>query len=283
MNHEQQLMTGSCTNCGLPNHSEKSCFERPQRVPARFRQNLVPEPIARELVPASDGWDRYLLKKKEDKDSTGGFRSLRLRGDIPEYLLKKVSKDSDDTTDLTTHFDPRTRFNYREKMSSADKYFNAGSQLQMSSWVDREDIVRGPAGSSVPHVANEDTYARSIHVGNVHYACTPKEVQQHFQSCGTVNRVKILTDKFGRPEGFACVEFVEADAVQNALGLNGSELHGRLLNVSSKCTHVPELKQYRRRHAGFRGRRPVRSSPYFPPNAYRRVPRYRRPTRYQPY
>lgn len=65
----------------------------------------------------------------------------------------------------------------------------------------------------------------------VDYGCTPEEVQQHFQSCGTVNRVTILTDKFGQPKGFAYVEFVEVDAVQNALLLNESELHGRQLKV----------------------------------------------------
>lgn len=41
----------------------------------------------------------------------------------------------------------------------------------------------------------------------------------------------ILTDKFGQPKGFAYVEFVEVDAVQNALLLNESELHGRQLKV----------------------------------------------------
>ena len=65
----------------------------------------------------------------------------------------------------------------------------------------------------------------------VDYACTPEEVQQHFQSCGTVNRVTILTDKFGQPKGFAYVEFVELESVQNSLLLNESELHGRQLKV----------------------------------------------------
>lgn len=65
----------------------------------------------------------------------------------------------------------------------------------------------------------------------VDYACTPEEVQQHFQTCGTVHRVTILTDKFGQPKGFAYVEFVEVEAVQEALQLNESELHGRQLKV----------------------------------------------------
>lgn len=66
----------------------------------------------------------------------------------------------------------------------------------------------------------------------VDYACTPEEVQQHFQSCGTVNRVTILTDKFGQPKGFAYVEFLETEAVQEALLLTESELHGRQLKVT---------------------------------------------------
>ncbi|KAL9659478.1 hypothetical protein QQ045_024284 [Rhodiola kirilowii] len=78
----------------------------------------------------------------------------------------------------------------------------------------------------------------------VDYACTPEEVQQHFQACGTVNRVTILTDKFGQPKGFAYVEFLEVEAVQEALQLNESELHGRQLKVMAKRTNVPGMKQY---------------------------------------
>ena len=37
----------------------------------------------------------------------------------------------------------------------------------------------------------------------VDYATTPEELQLHFQGCGTVNRVTILTDKSGSPKGCA--------------------------------------------------------------------------------
>ena len=77
----------------------------------------------------------------------------------------------------------------------------------------------------------------------VDYAVTPEELQLHFQSCGTVNRVTILTDKSGNPKGFAYVEFLEAEAVANALLLNDSELHARKIKVVSKRTNVPGLKQ----------------------------------------
>jgi RNA recognition motif-containing protein len=63
-------------------------------------------------------------------------------------------------------------------------------------------------------------------------------VQQHFQACGTVNRVTILTDKFGQPKGFAYVEFLEQEAVQEALNLNESELHGRQIKVQTYLAEV---------------------------------------------
>ncbi|KAM0864169.1 hypothetical protein ACQ4PT_044093 [Festuca glaucescens] len=75
--------------------------------------------------------------------------------------------------------------------------------------------------------------ARSIYVGNVDYACLPEEVQQHFEDCGTINRVTILTDDVGHPKGFAYVEFLEVEAVQNALRLNDTELHDRRLKVQN--------------------------------------------------
>lgn len=56
-------------------------------------------------------------------------------------------------------------------------------------------------------------------------------MQQHFQSCGTVNRVTIRTNKYGQPKGYAYVEFLEPEAVEQALLLNESELHGRQLKV----------------------------------------------------
>lgn len=45
----------------------------------------------------------------------------------------------------------------------------------------------------------------SIYVGQVDYSSTPEELLAHFESCGTVERVTIVCDKFtGRPKG-ACL------------------------------------------------------------------------------
>ncbi|KAF1986662.1 RNA-binding domain-containing protein [Aulographum hederae CBS 113979] len=88
----------------------------------------------------------------------------------------------------------------------------------------------------------EDIDSRSIFVGNVDYGASPEEIQAHFQSCGAINRVTILLDKFtGHPKGYAYVEFVEANLVAQALVLNESVFRGRNLKVVPKRTNLPGL------------------------------------------
>ncbi|KAF2563822.1 hypothetical protein F2Q70_00015255 [Brassica cretica] len=159
----------------------------------------------------------------------------------------------------------------------------ASALREMQAKAENDMAAAQDPSSAISAAEKEEVDLRSIYVGNVDYACTPEEVQQHFQSYGTVNRVTILTDKFGQPKGFAYVEFVEEEAVQNSLVLNESELHGRQIKVSAKRTNVPGMRQ-------FRGRRPFRpmrgfmpGPPFYPPYAYGRVPRFRRPMRYRPY
>ena len=54
----------------------------------------------------------------------------------------------------------------------------------------------------------------------VDYATTPEELQLHFQSCGTVNRVTILTDKGGSPKG--CVHRLHRSTMLVQCGLRTS-------------------------------------------------------------
>jgi polyadenylate-binding protein 2 len=104
--------------------------------------------------------------------------------------------------------------------------------------------------------------SRSVYVGNVDYAVTPEELQAHFQSCGTINRVTILCDKFtGHPKGYAYIEFAEEEGVTNALVLNETLVHNRQIKVLPKRTNVPGFNRgalrsrYRGYYrGGFRGR-----------------------------
>lgn len=99
-----------------------------------------------------------------------------------------------------------------------------------------------------------DSDARSIYVGNVDYAATPEELQTHFADCGTINRVTIMCNKAtGTPKGFAYIEFMDEDAVKNAVILNESPFRGRLLKVTPKRTNIPGMN-YRGRGSGYRGR-----------------------------
>ncbi|KAI9594935.1 hypothetical protein BDF19DRAFT_471467 [Syncephalis fuscata] len=101
----------------------------------------------------------------------------------------------------------------------------------------------------------EEADARSVYVGNVDYGATPEEVQAHFQSCGTINRITIICDKWtGHPKGFAYVEFADIASVANAVTLDDSLFRGRQLKVTAKRTNVPGYQRGR----GRGGRRPYR-------------------------
>lgn len=210
-------------------------------------------------------------------------------GEIPdEGEMDAEAEDVDMVSRPEDDSDPNSKNieDMRKRLKEIEE--EAGALREMQAKVEKEmGAVQDSSSASATQAEKEEVDSRSIYVGNVDYACTPEEVQQHFQSCGTVNRVTILTDKFGQPKGFAYVEFVEIDAVQNALLLNESELHGRQLKVSAKRTNIPGMKQYRGRRPnpfGFRGRRPFMPGPsFYPPYGYGRVPRFRRPMRYRPY
>ena len=72
----------------------------------------------------------------------------------------------------------------------------AAKLRQMQDQIDQQT-------ESLQREDKEDVDARSIFVGNVDYGATPEEIQAHFQSCGSINRVTILLDKFsGHPKGY---------------------------------------------------------------------------------
>ncbi|KAI9282183.1 hypothetical protein BY458DRAFT_428989 [Sporodiniella umbellata] len=107
-----------------------------------------------------------------------------------------------------------------------------------------------------PEEDKEAVDSRSVYVGNVDYGASPEELQAHFQSCGTINRVTILCDKFtGHPKGYAYVEFAEPSFINAAVSLDNSLFRARLLKVSAKRTNVPgfSARGRGRGRGGFRG------------------------------
>ncbi|PWZ18861.1 hypothetical protein Zm00014a_040955 [Zea mays] len=151
----------------------------------------------------------------------------------------------------------------KEMQGSESSFPHVRSFPRVSDYWIQVRTITGVDPNATTSENKEEMDSRSVFIGNVDYACTPEEVQQHFNSCGTVNRVTILTDKFGQPKGFAYVEFVEVEAVQEAIKLNESELHGRQLKVAPKRTNVPGMKQPRGR-----GFNPYHGHPYMRPYGY---------------
>lgn len=140
----------------------------------------------------------------------------------------------------------------RELTAASEAAANGGAPHATSS-----SSASGAAGEDVS-MSDEDRAAvdaRSIYVGNVDYNSTPEEIQQHFASCGTINRVTILFDKFTGPKGYAYVEFAEPSLVQNAVLLDQSMFRGRQLKVTPKRTNVPGFNQRGRGRGrgGYRG------------------------------
>ncbi|NWT80014.1 PABP2 protein, partial [Lanius ludovicianus] len=133
----------------------------------------------------------------------------------------------------------------------------AENHLFMSSEADRWPSVHDHSLLSTalfPLTIKERVEAdqRSIYVGNVDYGGTAEELESHFNSCGHINRVTILCDKFsGHPKGYAYIEFEEQSSVKAAVELDESVFRGRVIKVLPKRTNMPGISSTDR--GGYRG------------------------------
>ncbi|XP_007670866.1 embryonic polyadenylate-binding protein 2 isoform X1 [Ornithorhynchus anatinus] len=110
------------------------------------------------------------------------------------------------------------------------------------------------AGALFPGTPKEKMEAdnRSVYVGNVDYGGTAEELESHFNSCGEINRVTILCDKFsGHPKGYAYIEFASESSVKAAVDLDESTFRGRIIKVLPKRTNMPGISSTDR--GGLRG------------------------------
>uniref|UniRef100_T1J3A5 RRM domain-containing protein n=1 Tax=Strigamia maritima TaxID=126957 RepID=T1J3A5_STRMM len=74
--------------------------------------------------------------------------------------------------------------------------------------------------------------SRTIYIGNVAFCATTEELKRHFNACGFIKRVSIVSNKItGRPRGFAYIEFTDKNAVNAALVLNNSLFRERKIVV----------------------------------------------------
>lgn len=75
---------------------------------------------------------------------------------------------------------------------------------------------------------------KNIYVGNVSFSATEDMLRSLFEKYGSVEDVKIVTDReSGQPRGFGFVEMSnDAEAMKAINALNGTDFEGRTLTVN---------------------------------------------------
>lgn len=81
----------------------------------------------------------------------------------------------------------------------------------------------------------------NIFVGSLPWSIEEADLRESFEAYGTVDSVKVVTDKFtGRSKGFGFVEMPNDDDAQKAIDeLNGASVQGRTI-VVNKSEPKPE-------------------------------------------
>ena len=93
---------------------------------------------------------------------------------------------------------------------------------------------------------------RKLYVGNLSYNVTETDLSATFSQCGTVESVKVITDRdSGRSKGFGFVEMSnDAEAAAGIAKFNGMDCDGRAMTVNEAKPMAP-----RENGGGFGGRR----------------------------
>jgi RNA recognition motif-containing protein len=82
---------------------------------------------------------------------------------------------------------------------------------------------------------------KKLYVGNLPFSATEQSLTETFGECGTVDSVKIITDRdTGRSKGFGFVEMSSDDEAQSAISkFNGADFGGRAMTVNEAKPMAP--------------------------------------------
>lgn len=91
---------------------------------------------------------------------------------------------------------------------------------------------------------------KKLYVGNLPFSATEQTLTDAFAQCGTVESVKIITDRdTGRSKGFSFVEMsTDAEAAEAISKFNGADYEGRKMTVNEARPMAP-----RESRGGFAG------------------------------
>lgn len=96
---------------------------------------------------------------------------------------------------------------------------------------------------------------KKLYVGNLPFSATEQVLADTFAECGTVESVKIITDRdTGRSKGFGFVEMSSDAEAQKAISqLNGADWEGRQMTVNEAKPQAPRDSRGGGGGGGFRG------------------------------
>lgn len=82
---------------------------------------------------------------------------------------------------------------------------------------------------------------KKLYVGNLPFSATEQDLSDTFSQCGSVDSVKIITDRdTGRSKGFGFVEMSTDDEAQQAISkFNGADFGGRAMTVNEAKPMAP--------------------------------------------
>ena len=82
---------------------------------------------------------------------------------------------------------------------------------------------------------------KKLYVGNLPYSATEKSISDTFSQCGTVESVKLITDRdTGRSKGFGFVEMTtNEEAAACITKFNGVDNEGRQMTVNEAKPQAP--------------------------------------------
>ncbi|KAJ2723587.1 Nucleolar protein 12 [Coemansia sp. Benny D115] len=104
----------------------------------------------------------------------------------------------------------------------------AASAVKMNGTVFQDKHIRVDLASN----SKKHDMKRSVFVGNLDFAAQEEDLWRHFETCGTVENVRIIRDpKTSIGKGFGYVQFADRAALSLALKLNGTEVNSRKLRV----------------------------------------------------
>lgn len=112
---------------------------------------------------------------------------------------------------------------------SRDRLFsiNEGRELVPLPQVELNRIASNLANGRDPDYVGDTKFF----VGNLDFAVEEDDIREIFATIGEVGDVSLVTGPDGRSKGFAFVTMMDEEVLEKCLGLDGTELKGRAVNV----------------------------------------------------